>query len=52
MKDLTIIAKERIYKFNNEKHLFSRLSELASNGVSCILTILPRKEVKNANLPN
>lgn len=52
MKDLTIITKERIYKFSNEKHLFNRFAELRSNGVSCILTIMPRKELKNAKLPN
>lgn len=52
MKDLTIITKKRIYKFNNEQHLINRFAELTSNGVSCVLTIMPSKEVKNANLSN
>lgn len=48
MKDLTIITKERIYKFSNEQQLINRFVELSSNGVSCILTIMPSKVVRNA----
>lgn len=53
MKDFTIITKERIYKFSNEKHLLNRFSELTSKGVSCILTIMPRKKGgENVNFSN